>query len=152
MTNPLVCCPALWVAQVILHPWLVLSTVRFPQLRSPFLVVVGPPVKAFPPAAKCSFLFSPLSAQIFHVSPEFFLALCASLSMSEFFDLKFIFAPNPRALAGIRGPTTASLGHEPLPSLTMCVVKGRVTKMRKTLDPPSVGCSLEALLAGRNTL
>lgn len=75
--------------------------------------MVGPSGKALPATAKCLFLFSPLSAQIFHVSFDFFLSLRTSLSMSEFFDLKFTFAPNSGALADIYGPTTPHLRREP---------------------------------------
>lgn len=77
----------LWLCELLrssCRPWLVLSTVRFLWLRSPFVVVVGPSIKALLPAAEGSFLFSFLSAQICHVPFEFFLSLCVSFSMCFF--------------------------------------------------------------------
>lgn len=65
-----------------------------------------------PTSCKCSFLFFPLSPQIFHLSSELFLPVYVSLSMSELFDLKILFASNSGALAGVHESTTPILRQE----------------------------------------
>lgn len=134
------------------NPWLVLSTVRFLLLSSPFLLVVGPSVKALPQLQNARFSFPPFLLRFFMFLLSFF-----SLSVLPFQCLNF-FIWNLHLLQ-ILVPWQSYMdqqhpvsGMSHLPSLTTCVVKGRASQMRKAVDPPSVGCGLEALLAGRNIL
>lgn len=108
-----VCCPALWVAQVLLQPMVVLNTLRFFQLRSPFLVMVCPSVKALPPATTCSFLPPTPLLQFFMFLLSFVFLYVLPFRCLIFLNLKFIFTSNSGALAETHRPTPPSLRHEP---------------------------------------
>lgn len=85
---------------------------RFLWLRSPFMLVVGPSIKTLPQLQMVVSLALFL-LRFFMFLLRFFFSFFASLSMSEFFNLEFRFAPNSGSMAEAHGATEPSPMHEP---------------------------------------
>lgn len=112
---------------------------RFLYLRSPFMLVVGPSIKALPQLQMVVSL-SPFLLRFFMFLLRFFFPSLLPFQCLNFltWSLHFlqILVPWQRHMEQ----------HHPVqcmsqaPSLTTCVVKGRVTKMKKALHPPEGSC------------